>query len=92
MDDNLSVMMAEKEKLNGGVSNGYSLDKSGLGFLGIFSLSLFPMLQKYSFIDDGISFLPPIVCQSTVRLGTTVVSDFLLITWLMVFQVFLRSP
>ena len=40
MDDNLSVMMVEKEKLNGGVSNGYSPDKSGLGFLGIFSLSL----------------------------------------------------
>ena len=48
-------MMAEKEKLNGGVSNGYSPDKSGLALLGIFSLSLFPMLQKYSFIDDAIA-------------------------------------
>ena len=68
-------MMAEKEKLNGGV----------------FSLSLFPMLQKYSLIEDAIALLPRIVCPSTVRLGTTVVFDFLLKTWLMVFQVFLRS-
>ena len=67
MDYNLSVMMAEKEKLNGGVSNGYSPDNSGLAFLGIFSLSLFPMMQKCSFIDDAISFLPLIVCPSTVR-------------------------
>ena len=85
-------MMAEKEKRNGGVSNGYSPDKSGLAVLGIFSLSLFPMLQKYSFIDDAIALLPLIVWPSTVRLGTIVVLDFLLITWLMVFQVFLRSP
>ena len=61
-------------------------------FLGIFSLSLFPMLQKYSFIDDATALLPQIVWPSTVRLGTIVVFDFLLITWLMVFQVFLRSP
>ena len=55
VDDNLSVIMAEKEKLNGGVSIAYSPNKSGLAFLGIFSLSLFPMLQKYSFIEDAIS-------------------------------------
>ena len=42
------------------------------------------MLQKYSFIDDAIAFLPLIVCPSTVRLGTTVVFDFLLITWLLI--------
>ena len=85
-------MMAEKEKLNGGVSKGYSQDKSGLALFGIFSLSLFPMLQKYSFIDDAIALLSLIVCPSTVSIGTIVVFDFLLMTWLMVFQVFLRSP
>ena len=71
VDDNLSVMMAEKKKLIGGDSNGYSPGKSGFVFLGIFSVSLFPMLQKYSFIDDVIALLPITVWSSTVRLGTT---------------------
>ena len=79
-------MMAEKEKLNGGVSNGHSPDKSGLALFGIFSISLFPMLQKYSFIEDAIALLPLIVCPSTVMLATTVVFDFFLMTWLMVIK------
>ena len=54
VEDNLSVIIAEKEKLKGGVSIAYSPDKSGLAFFGIFSLSLFPTLQKYSFIEDRI--------------------------------------
>ena len=41
--------MAEKEKLNGGVSNGYSPDKSGLALLGIFSLSL----QEANFLQEA---------------------------------------
>ena len=81
-------MMAEKEKLNGGVSNRYSPNKSGLALFGIFSLSLFPMLQKYSFIGDALALLLLIFCPSAVRLGITIVFGFLLITWLMVFQVF----
>ena len=51
-------MMAEKGKRNGGVSNGYSPDKSGLAFLGIFLLNLFPSLQKYTFTDDAIDVYP----------------------------------
>ena len=68
--------MAEKKKLNGGVSIAYSPNKSGLAFLGIFSLSLFPMLQKYSFIEDAISLCPLTIWPSIVRQGTTVVLDF----------------
>ena len=84
-------MMAEKGKRNEGVSNGYSPDKSRLAFFGIFLLDLFPTLQKYTFTDDAVDVLPLIFSPSTVRLGTTVVFDFLLRTWLVVFQVFLRS-
>ena len=72
VEDDLSVMLAEKEKLIEGVSSGYSLDKNGLGF----SLSLFPMLQKYSLIDDAFALLPLIVWPSTVRPETTIVLDF----------------
>ena len=50
------------------------------------------MPQKYSFIDDAIALLSLTVWPSTVRLDTTAVFHFLLIAWLMIFQVFLRLP
>ena len=55
---------------------------------GFFSLSLFPVLQKHSFIDATIALLPLTVRPSTVKLGTAIVFDLLLITWSMVFKVF----
>ena len=65
---------------------------SGFAFVGIFPLSLFKMQPKDSFIDDAIVLLPLMVWPFTVRLDTAAVFDFLLITWLMVFLVFFRSP
>ena len=50
------------------------------------------MLHKYSFSDAALALLPLTVGPSTMRLGTTVVFDLLLRTWLMVLQVFFRSP
>ena len=80
-------MIAEKEKFTTGSWKGYSPRENGFALFGIFSLSLLPMLQKYSLINDTIPLLPLTVWPSTERLGTTVVFDLLLITWLMVFQV-----
>ena len=69
VDDNLFVMMAEKEKLNGGVPNGYSPDKSGLASSGIFSLSLFPMLQNRALglIKYSKKYLPSDVLNKMYR-------------------------
>ena len=48
---------ALKEKFAIALPSSYSLDKSGFGFYGILSLSLFPMVQKNSFIDEAIVLL-----------------------------------
>ena len=43
VDNNLSFVIAENEKVSGGSWKGYSPYKMGFAFSGIFSLSLFPM-------------------------------------------------
>ena len=60
--------------------------------LGIFPLSVSPMVQKKLFIDSAMPALVEMCFPSTFMNEMLVGLDFLFKTLLMVFHVFLRSP